>query len=358
MICNVVGARPNFMKMAPIIRELKKYGMDQILVHTGQHYDKAMSQVFFDELELPRPDLYLEVGSDTHARQTANIMIGFEAFCLERRPELVIVSGDVNSTAAVALVCAKLQIPLAHVEAGLRSFDRTMPEEINRIVTDHIADLLFTTEESGNENLRNEGISAEKVHFVGNCMIDSLYRYLANAVDQKPWTRYGLQENSYGLLTLHRPSNVDDERELSAIMEIINSVAETLPVVFPVHPRTRKHLEGCCTMNKNIILSSPLPYLSFLGCMARARFILTDSGGVQEETTALGIPCLTMRNNTERPSTIVTGTNRLVGNDRSKIFDALNDILTGNYCKGEIPPLWDGKAAERVVGVIRSLWGS
>lgn len=353
MICNVVGARPNFMKMAPIIEELNRRSFRQLLVHTGQHYDEKMSQVFFDELSMPRPDLYLGVGSDTHARQTAQIMMGFEAFCFEKKPDLAIVAGDVNSTAAVALVCSKLQIPVAHIEAGLRSFDRTMPEEINRIVTDHLSDLLFTTEVSGNENLEKEGIDKEKVHFVGNCMIDSLYKYLSQAIGQQPWSAFDVEPGGYALITLHRPSNVDDFENLDSLIEIINSVSDTLPVIFPVHPRTKKQLL-CCKrlLGDNIILCEPLPYLSFLGCMAKASFVLTDSGGIQEETTALGIPCLTMRNNTERPVTITQGSNRLVGTERNNILAAVNEIASGHWHKGERPPLWDGKAAQRIVSVL------
>lgn len=353
LVCNVVGARPNFMKMAPIINELNRRSFSQILVHTGQHYDEKMSQVFFDQLELPRPDLYLGVGSDTHARQTAQIMIGFEAFCFEKKPDLAIVAGDVNSTAAVALVCSKLQIPIAHVEAGLRSFDRTMPEEINRIVTDHLSDLLFTTEVSGNENLRNEGISDEKVHFVGNCMIDSLYKYLSRAIEQQPWSVFDLNPGDYALITLHRPSNVDDLENLASLIDIVNSVSNTLPVIFPVHPRTKKQLSFCKRpLGEKVLLCDPLPYLSFLGCMAKASFVLTDSGGIQEESTALGVPCLTMRNNTERPITITQGSNRLVGTERSTILAAVKDIISGCWPKGESPPLWDGKAAQRIASVI------
>jgi len=355
LICNVVGARPNFMKMAPVINEMRRRSLSQMLVHTGQHYDEKMSQVFFDELGLPRPDLYLGVGSDTHARQTAQIMMGFEKFCFEKKPDLVIVAGDVNSTAAVALVCSKMQIPIAHVEAGLRSFDRAMPEEINRIVTDHLSDLLFTTEVSGNENLKKEGIAEEKVHFVGNCMIDSLYKSLHKAVEQQSWRAFNLLPGGYVLLTLHRPSNVDDSENLSSLVDVINSVSDTLPVIFPVHPRTRKHLDLCKKhLNEKVVLCEPLPYISFLGCMAKACCVITDSGGIQEETTALEIPCLTMRNNTERPSTVIEGTNTLVGNDRRKILALVEEILTGHYKKGVIPPLWDGRTAQRVVNIIES----
>ncbi len=353
MICSVVGARPNFMKMAPIIHEMRKRGFEQLLVHTGQHYDEKMSQVFFDELNMPAPDIYMGVGADTHARQTAKIMIGFEEFCFEKKPGLVIVAGDVNSTASVALVCSKLQIPVAHVEAGLRSFDRTMPEEINRIVTDHLSDLLFTTEVSGNENLRKEGIPEEKIYFVGNCMIDSLYKYLSRAIDQQPWSNFNLDPRHYALITLHRPSNVDDLKNLDYLIDIVNGVSNTLPLIFPVHPRTRKQLLFCKRpLAERVILCDPLPYLSFLGCMAKASFVLTDSGGIQEETTALGVPCLTMRNNTERPSTVNKGTNILVGNERQEILASVEKILSGKFKKGEKLPLWDGNAAQRVVDII------
>lgn len=358
LICNVVGARPNFMKMAPVISELARQGYRQLCVHTGQHYDDNMSRIFFQELGLPRPDLYLNVGSDTHARQTARIMTEFEDFCLGKRPDLVIAGGDVNSTLAAALVTSKLRIPLAHVEAGLRSFDREMPEEINRILTDHVAELLFTTEASAGENLLREGIAEEKIHFVGNCMIDSLLRHVEHAVAGQPWTSFGLDPGRYALLTLHRPSNVDCAETFASLVSVMNEISEHLPVLFPVHPRTRRNtgLPGV-TFSEKVRLCEPLPYLSFLGLMARARFVVTDSGGIQEETTALGIPCLTLRQNTERPCTVVLGTNRLVP-ERDEVMAAVGDILGGNWPEGQRPQLWDGHAAERTVKVIGDWSGS
>ena len=353
LICSVVGARPNFMKMAPVINEIRRRGFNQILVHTGQHYDEKMSDVFFKELNLPRPDVYLGVGSDSHARQTAQIMIEFEKFCLEKKPDIVIVGGDVNSTLAVALSASKLCIPVAHVEAGLRAFDRSMPEEINRILTDHISEFLFTTEQSANENLIKEGIPQEKIYFVGNCMIDSLNQHIARAVERHTWTIFGLEPQGYALLTLHRPSNVDIPEMLSHLANIINEIAKNLPVIFPVHPRTKKHIEYWnIHFNKEVIVCEPLPYLDFLGLMAKSRFVLTDSGGIQEETTVLRVPCLTLRSNTERPITVFMGTNRIVGTDKDKILSAIGEILSGGFNRGNLPPLWDGFAAKRVVDVI------
>jgi UDP-N-acetylglucosamine 2-epimerase (non-hydrolysing) len=347
----VVGARPNFMKMAPVVLELGRRGIPHLLVHTGQHYDERMSRVFFDELGLPAPDVDLEVGSDSHARQTARIMVLFEELCLDRRPELVLVAGDVNSTLAAALVAAKLGIPVGHVEAGLRSFDRTMPEEVNRVLTDHLADLLFTTEESGNANLRREGIAEETIRFVGNCMVDTLERHVERAVAASPWDSFDLAPGGYALLTLHRPSNVDDEATLAQILAGVRAVAERLPVLFPVHPRTARRLTGLADL-PGLRLTEPLPYLTFLGLLARARLVLTDSGGIQEETTALGVPCLTLRWNTERPVTLTAGTNRLVGTDPDALRQACDEILAGTWAAGTRPPLWDGRAAERIVAVI------
>jgi UDP-N-acetylglucosamine 2-epimerase (non-hydrolysing) len=339
------------MKMAPIVLELRRRGIPQILVHTGQHYDPGMSRVFFEELGLPEPDIYLGVGSDTHARQTASIMTGIEGVFRERRPDLVVVAGDVNSTLAAALVSAKESIPLAHVEAGLRSFDRGMPEEVNRVVTDHLSDLLFTTEESGNANLCYEGIPATRIHFVGNCMVDTLKKHTSVAIEALPWERFDLESGSYALLTLHRPSNVDDAGALEQLMAVIDSLP--VPVLFPVHPRTRHRLEEQPVRGfTNIRLCDPLPYLAFLGLTAKARFVLTDSGGIQEETTALHVPCLTLRRNTERPITIGKGTNRLVGTDPKHIRDSVSAIVAGTWPHGEEPPLWDGHAAIRIVDVI------
>ena len=353
LICNVVGARPNFMKMAPLVIEMKKRGWPQILVHTGQHYDPIMAGVFFEELGMPLPDIYLRVGSDTHARQTAGIMTAFDKVCDERGPSLVVVAGDVNSTVAAALVAAKRGIPVAHVEAGLRSFDRTMPEEVNRVVTDSISDLLFTTEASANENLLREGVPAERICFAGNCMIDTLLHHVQAAVSRSPWQEFGVEPGKYALLTLHRPSNVDCPESLGALLGAINQMAERIPIIFPAHPRTMAVLERAgFVAAAGLQLREPLSYLPFLGLMARAAFVMTDSGGIQEETTALSVPCLTLRSNTERPVTLTAGTNRLVGNDLASLRGLVDRILAGDWPKGECPPLWDGHAAERVADAL------
>jgi UDP-N-acetylglucosamine 2-epimerase (non-hydrolysing) len=353
LICSIVGARPNFMKMAPIVQEIRKRGIGHYLVHTGQHYDDNMSRVFFDELEMPRPDVDLDVGSDTPARQTARIMVAFEDVCRARRPDLILVGGDVNSTAAVALVSAKEGIPLGHVEAGLRSFDRSMPEEINRVITDHLSDQLFTTEESANENLGREGIPRERVHFVGNCMVDTLKKHVAVAVERAPWAGFGLRVGTYVLLTLHRPSNVDSTAVLAGIMKTVDRVSARIPILFPVHPRTRARLDAAGIAPTNQMwFCEPLPYVTFVGLMARARFVLTDSGGIQEETTALGIPCLTLRLNTERPVTLTHGTNRLVGTSAEVIEASVEEILAGHWPTGREVPLWDGRASTRIVDIV------
>jgi UDP-N-acetylglucosamine 2-epimerase (non-hydrolysing) len=353
-ICTVVGARPNFMKAAPVLRELTQRGLEHFLVHTGQHYDSAMSDVFFNELRMPRPDVHLGVGPGTHAEQTAAVLVGIERVCRERRPDLVLVVGDVNSTVATALAAVKLGIPVGHVEAGLRSFDRRMPEEINRIVTDQISDLLFLSEQSGEENLLREGVPPERIHFVGNCMVDTLLGHVDAAVAAAPWRAFGLDPWGFALLTLHRPSNVDDEGALRRLLEIIDHVARRLPVLFSVHPRTADRLSRIGSdLPSAVRHAGPLPYLAFLGLMARARCVLTDSGGIQEETTALGVPCLTLRENTERPATVTLGTNRLVGTDASRIEAAIEVVLSGRWPTGSRPPLWDGRAAARIVDIIR-----
>jgi UDP-N-acetylglucosamine 2-epimerase (non-hydrolysing) len=351
MICTVVGARPNFMKMAPIILELQQRGMPQVFVHTGQHYDAAMSTIFFDELGMPQPDVYLGVGSGSHAEQTARVMIAFEAVCQQVKPSLVIVAGDVNSTLACALTAAKLHIPVAHVEAGLRSFDRDMPEEINRILTDHLAGLLFTTEPSGKEHLLQEGITSEYIHFVGNTMIDSLRSHLDNALKRQPWHAYNLQPHDYGLVTFHRPSNVDDETTRLELATALREISQTLPLLFPMHPRTLAKGEGIWESIRGLKITEPLGYLEFLGLMARARVVITDSGGVQEETTALGVPCVTVRLNTERPITVTQGTNRLVPPIASKIVTAVGNPVQRATA---IPEFWDGRASHRLVNVIQS----
>jgi len=351
-VLHVVGARPNFMKVAPVVRALEKRPQArQSLVHTGQHYDVSMSDVFFSQLEIPSPDVNLEVGSGTHARQTAEIMIRLEPVLLERKPDVVLVYGDVNSTVAAALVCAKLLIRVGHVEAGLRSFDHTMPEEINRIVTDRLADLLFTPSEDGDANLRQEGIASEKIHLVGNVMIDSLVRLLPAARRQ---AKNGFPDR-YALVTLHRPSNVDDGVILKGILESLLELNEQLDVVFPVHPRTRQRIAEFGISVKKLHLLEPLPYLEFLGRQSRAAVVITDSGGIQEETTYLGIPCLTVRENTERPITLTLGTNVLVGKDRAKLSSELVKILAGKARKGTVPPLWDGHAGERIAELLCSL---
>jgi UDP-N-acetylglucosamine 2-epimerase (non-hydrolysing) len=351
-ILSVVGARPNFMKMAPVVAEIRRRGVAHVFVHTGQHYDGNMSRVFFDELAMPKPDIDLGVGSDTQARQTARIMTAFEDVCREHRPDLVLVGGDVNSTAAVALVAAKEGISLGHVESGLRSFDRTMPEEINRVVTDHLSTHLFTTEESANENLAREGIPSERVHLVGNCMVDTLVKHVVGAVERTPWTALGFEPGGYALLTLHRPSNVDSSAALESLMESIRAVSERIPVLFPVHPRTRARLEESGReVGSRIRLCDPLPYMTFLGLMAKARLVLTDSGGIQEETTALKVPCLTLRRNTERPVTLTRGTNRLATSARD-IRQGVADVMEGRWPAGANIPLWDGRASERIVAIL------
>lgn len=352
-ILHVVGARPNFMKIAPVMAALAQRGpaFTQLLVHTGQHYDANMSQIFFDELGLPAPDVYLAVGSGSHAVQTAQIMLKFEPVIHDFRPDWVVVPGDVNSTVACALVASKLGVHIAHIEAGLRSFDRTMPEEINRVLTDHLADLLFTTEPSGNANLRAEGIADARVRYVGNVMIDTLVRLLPAAEARWPAlaAEHGLAPR-YVLVTLHRPSNVDDPATLAEVMAALADLAADVQVVFPVHPRTRSRIAGArLPVAAGVRLLEPLGYLEFLALQAHAALVLTDSGGVQEETTCLGVPCLTARPNTERPITLTQGTNRLVASTRAALVAAAHDALAQPVGRAAQPPaLWDGRAAERV----------
>ncbi len=354
-ILNIVGARPNFMKVAPIVREMKRRETEflPLIVHTGQHYDAAMSDSFFRDLGIPKPDHHLEVGSHSHTVQTAKIMLAFEPVVLEEKPDWVLVVGDVNSTIACALVCAKLGVRVAHVEAGLRSHDRTMPEEINRILTDAISDLLLTTSEDADENLKAEGIAEDKIKFVGNVMIDSLFYNLEKSKSSIVRKDLGLTENEYAVLTLHRPSNVDEQEILTGLLDAIAAVGGKIPVIFPVHPRTRHNIEqfGLAERikNSNICLIEPLGYLDFMRLYSGARIVLTDSGGLQEETTALGIPCLTLRKNTERPITIELGTNQLVGTNPEKIKQAAFEILENDSkLDAKIPPLWDGHTAERI----------
>jgi len=337
------------MKAAPVISALQqRSNVAQTLVHTGQHYDKNMSDVFFEQLGIPAPDVNLEVGSGTHAQQTAEVMTRFEPVVLETKPDLVLVYGDVNSTMAATVVCSKLHIPVGHVEAGLRSFDRTMPEEINRLITDQLADYLFTPSEDGDRNLFREGIARDKIHRVGNVMIDSLARMLPMAMKHKP----NGSSSRYAVVTLHRPSNVDSGEDLRGVLECLTSASKDLAVVFPVHPRTRQRIREFGIETTNLYLVEPMPYLEFLALQARATVVITDSGGIQEETTYLGVPCLTLRHNTERPITVELGTNMLIGDDMSKLRTELSKILSGNGKRGTIPPLWDGRASERIADVI------
>lgn len=349
----VVAARPNFMKMGPVVHALKGRGHQLRFVHTGQHYDRNMSAVFFEELGLPEPDDYLGIGSGSHAVQTAEVMKAFEPLVIEEQPDVVIVAGDVNSTAACALTAAKLGAPVAHVESGLRSFDRGMPEELNRIVTDHLSDVLLVTEPSGLLNLKKEGIDDDKVFHVGNCMVDSLVTHREAAIARAPWKELGFAPGSYALATLHRPSNVDDTAVLGPMLEALSELSQTLPVVFPVHPRTRAKIEALgLTLASSFHLIEPAPYLTFLGLMAEAKLLITDSGGIQEETTALGVPCITLRPNTERPVTIDEGTNELVTPAPAPMKEAFLRAAKGDWKQGKVPHLWDGKAAERTAEVL------
>jgi len=390
-IISVVGARPNFMKISPIIRAIEKHNklithylshitLHHLLVHTGQHYDYEMSRVFFEDLDLPEPDIYLDVGSGTHAEQTGKVMIEFEKVLFKEKPDLVIVVGDVNSTLASALAAVKLHIPVAHVEAGLRSFDREMPEEINRVLTDAISDYLFTPSPDADENLIKEGIPKEKIYLVGDVMVDSLLYNKEKAKKSKILTKLGLVENShstshsllitdYSLLTLHRPSNVDFKDSLFEIVSGLVEVSKYIPIIFPAHPRTVKNLKKFnllhffkpidkdkkVKIDRGIYLLDPLGYLDFLNLEMHAKFVMTDSGGIQEETTVLNVPCLTLRDTTERPITLTQGTNTLVWNKRDKIIkEAMKTIKNGGK-KGNCPNLWDGKAAERIVKIIANI---
>lgn len=355
----VAGARPNFIKVAPLMREFlaRRSCFVVKLVHTGQHYDFQMSEIFFRHLGIPQPDIYLEVGSGSHAGQTAKIMTAFEKVVLSEKPHLVMVVGDVNSTLACSLVAAKLNIKVAHVEAGLRSFDREMPEEINRLVTDSIADYLFVSEPSGLVNLRREGVDKKKIFFVGNVMIDSL---LANQdkIDKSPVLKqFSLSPQTYAVLTLHRPSNVDSRRSLTQIYGIMAAISQKIKIVYPIHPRTRKTMETQGFLKKfeslnNVILTPPLGYVDFVHLVKNARFVLTDSGGIQEETTVLKVPCLTMRENTERPVTIQQGTNYLVGRDKKKILACVQVAIRKGSKRGRVPRFWDGKTAGRIVNIL------
>jgi UDP-N-acetylglucosamine 2-epimerase (non-hydrolysing) len=354
----IVGARPNFMKAAPLLRELEKYPdrLEPVLIHTGQHYDANLSQLFFDELKMPRPDVYLGVGSSTHAQQTATIMVELEKIWMVDPPDLAVVFGDVNSTMATALVTAKLLIKLAHVEAGLRSFDHTMPEEINRIVTDRLSDLLFVSEESGLRNLANEGVPSDRVFHTGNIMIDSLVHSLEACKKTAVLDDLSLTSGEYAVMTMHRPSNVDDTRRLSELLDLVNEISHRVPVVFPCHPRTKKEMTNLGVLGRIdsdcFKIIDPIGYLDFLRLQSEAKFVLTDSGGIQEETTYLRIPCITMRENTERPATVETGSNVLTGPHPGKIRQAVENVLNGRHREGAIPKYWDGQAASRIAKII------
>jgi UDP-N-acetylglucosamine 2-epimerase (non-hydrolysing) len=368
-LLSVVGARPNFMKVAPIVEELKKFpDIEHCLVHSGQHYDELLSGNFFADLGLPKPDVNLQAGSGSHAVQTAEIMRRVEPVLIDYKPNMVLVVGDVNSTIAVALTAVKLGIGVAHIEAGLRSFDMTMPEEINRKLTDTISNLLFVTEQSGVENLKHEGVPSEKIFLVGNVMIDTLLRHREVAARSPILNRLGVRQDGngcrpYGVLTLHRPANVDDPATLQGILSAVSVLAAELPIFFPIHPRTRKNIESFGLLQylaepgsgecSGIVPLDPLGYLDFLSLNDRARIVLTDSGGVQEETTVLGVPCLTLRKNTERPATVEHGTNQVIGVNPDRILAAARSILEKPNPSSRRPPLWDGKAASRIVTILR-----
>lgn len=357
-IIHIVGARPNFMKIAPIMAACKKYEkIESLLVHTGQHYDEKMSNLFFRQLNIPEPDVNLEVGSASHAVQTAEIMKAFEPIALEYKPDAVLVVGDINSTIACGLVAVKLGIKLVHVEAGLRSADRTMPEEINRILTDSISDILFCTEQSGIDNLTKEGVSKSKIFHVGNVMIDTLLENKNKSEGSNILEQLDLDSKDFAVLTLHRPSNVDDSIVFGRIIDSIEVIQNEMPIIFPIHPRTYQNLKSLGFEQRikcmsHLRLLEPLGYLDFLKLMASARIVLTDSGGIQEETTILKIPCLTLRENTERPVTVEIGSNHIVGTQTQNILDVYRKITNGNCRTPAIPPLWDGKAAQRIVKIM------
>jgi UDP-N-acetylglucosamine 2-epimerase (non-hydrolysing) len=358
-VIHIVGARPQFIKYAAIyriiVREHLMESFNNILLHTGQHYDYSMSRVFFDELGIEEPNYHLGVGSGSHGEQTAKIMIGVENILIREKPDLVVVYGDTNSTLGGALAASKLHIPVAHVEAGLRSYNRTMPEEINRILTDAISDYLFVSEESGVKNLKREGIPDEKIFFVGNVMIDSLISYLPKVERSEILRFFSLKPSQYGVVTLHRPSNVDSKERLKQIIDLLVDISEYKRIVFPIHPRTAQNLEKYDLLkflNHNIIATKPLGYIDFIALIKNSAFVLTDSGGIQEETTFLGVPCITLRNSTERPVTVEIGTNVLAGEDITMAFKYVMEILNGSFKNGKIPELWDGKASERIVKIL------
>ena len=357
-LINIVGARPNFMKIAPLMRELSYNNkIETILLHTGQHYDEKMSHLFFNELSIPQPQINLEVGSDTQAKQVAKIMERFDETCDDIKPDAILVVGDVNSTMACSLVASKRGIKIIHLEAGLRSFDREMPEEINRLVTDALADLLLTPSDDATDNLFKEGVAPTKIFKVGNIMIDTLYQYMPLAQQSKILDYMGLIPQSYSLITLHRPSNVDGVEQLSSILNTFCEISKKIKIVFPIHPRTNKNIDEFGLRNitdahPNLILTEPLGYFDFQKLMLNSKFVLTDSGGVQEETTALKIPCMTLRKNTERPVTVWEGSNELIGNDMDKLLHYAEKAINNEWKESSIPDMWDGKTSERVVKVI------
>jgi UDP-N-acetylglucosamine 2-epimerase (non-hydrolysing) len=358
---SVVGARPNFMKVAPLHRALLQHAdrVRHVILHTGQHYDKKMSEVFFTDLELPKPDIYLGIGSGSHAEQTGRIMMEFERALLDVKPDLVIVVGDVNSTLACSVTCAKLGVPVVHVEAGLRSFDRRMPEEINRMVTDVLSDHLFVTEQAGIDNLSHEGVPDDKVHLVGDVMIDSLAYYRAKAATSGILNEFHVQPRAYTLVTLHRPSNVDVKENLEKVLDIFERIHASTTIIFPIHPRTRNRIKEFGLNARfdaldRLHICDPIGYLDFLCLMDNAQIVLTDSGGIQEETTYLQVPCLTLRENTERPITIDVGTNQLLGLDVPLVVEKAMEVYAGNPKQGRIPDQWDGHAAERIISILLS----
>jgi len=367
-IVNVVGARPNFMKIAPLIAEYAKYpDIDPILVHTGQHYDEKMSDLFFKDLGIPKPDMNLEIGSGSHAVQTAEIMKAFEQVVLDQQPDAVVVVGDVNSTIACGMVAVKLGTKLVHVEAGLRSGDRNMPEEINRLLTDSISNLLFCTEQSGVDNLRSEGVPDDRIYMVGHVMIDTLLSNLERAGDSTILDdleqSHGINGDGFAVLTIHRPSNVDDVKTFSRILDALEIIQKDVPVIFPIHPRTRKNLSAMGLQTrveglKNFHLLDPIGYLDFLRLTSNAKLVLTDSGGIQEETTVLKIPCITLRENTERPVTADIGSNQIVGTDTEKILEAYRNVMSGKWRDSQVPPLWDGNAAKRIVKIMQQTFSN
>lgn len=360
-IISVVGARPNFIKISPIHKAFQSYNIDHKICHTGQHFDEKMSKIFFDELEMPKPDFYLGISGGSHASQTAGIMLEFEKILNREKPDMIIVPGDVNSTMATSLVAAKAGIKIAHVESGLRSFDREMPEEINRIVTDTLSDLLFVSEKSGVQHLKAEGVSDNKIHFVGNVMIDSLVYYMPKIDRSHAAEELELEKGKYILVTFHRPSNVDHVEYLVELTQFLNNISEYGKVVFPVHPRTRNNLNQHHLMNRfneNILLLDPIGYIDFLNLTKNAALVVTDSGGIQEETTFLNIQCITVRNNTERPVTVTQGTNRLIGTNLALVRDTVEKVMKGQKKNGTIPELWDGHTAERIVDILSGFLGT